>query len=359
MLRRDEPGWWYGPEAGLACRLLMPAACVWGYVAERRWTTTQPFRAERPVICIGNFTAGGTGKTPLALHMAGVVERQGRTPIYLTRGYGGRLKGPHWVVPGEDTAADTGDEPLLLARRAPVMLAGDRAAGARAIVSAGRPDDVIVMDDGLQNPAVVKNFSIAVVDGARGIGNGRVIPAGPLRAPLVAQLARVDTIVVNQTAAMDAGIAAQAVATRFKSLFSGPVFVARTLVVGDTAWLQEKPMLAYAAIGSPERFFRTLRSVGANVVREIAFPDHHPFSETEAATLLQAARTAGAQLVTTEKDWVRLTARTGAVGAGAVAQLKSASRSLPIAMVFDEPDAGRLEMLIAAALTRHAPASPP
>lgn len=347
MFSRDEPGWWYGRGDSLISRLLGPAAFVWGRIAERRWASTVPFRAARPVICIGNFTAGGTGKTPLALHMAGVVEQLGRTPVYLTRGYGGRLHGPHWVAPGLDTAADTGDEPLLLARRAPVMLARDRAAGARVIVDACRPGDVIIMDDGLQNPALAKDLTIAVVDGRRGIGNGRVIPAGPLRAPLAAQLARVDAIVVNQSAGPDAASAAETIASRFKSLTSGPVLVARTMATGDTAWLKEKPVVAYAAIGSPERFFRTLRSLGATVVREMTFPDHHPLTGAEAASLLQAAATAGAQLVTTEKDWVRLPER-----AGVVRQLKAASRSLPVAMVFDAPDAAHLETLIASAFTR-------
>ncbi len=359
MQRLDEPGWWYAPEDRLIARLLMPAASIWGTMAERRWSSMVPFRAARPVICIGNFTAGGTGKTPLALHMAGVVERLGRAPVYLTRGYGGRLKGPHWIVPGKDTAAETGDEPLLLARRAPVMLARNRAAGARAIMAAARPGDVIVMDDGLQNPALAKDLAIAVVDGRRGIGNGRVMPAGPLRAPLAVQLARADAIVVNQSAGPDAGSTAQAIAARFKSLISGPVIVARTMATGDTAWLQEKPVLAYAAIGSPERFFRTLRSLGANVVGAMAYPDHHPFTEAEAADLIAAAKAAGAQLVTTEKDWVRLADGSGAedvdaTRSGARGKLKAASRALSITMVFDTPDAERLERLVASALARHA-----
>ncbi len=354
MWRHDEPGWWYGPNDGLMSRLLIPAASIWARIAERRWATTLPFRAERPVICIGNFTAGGTGKTPLALEMAGIVERLGRSPVYLTRGYGGRLKGPHWIVPGKDTATDTGDEPLLLARRAPVMLAQNRAAGARTIAAAGRTDHVIIMDDGLQNPALAKDFVIAVVDGRRGVGNGRVIPAGPLRAPLPAQLARVDAIVVNQSAGPEAESMAKAITTRFKSLLSAPVFVARTMPTGETGWLQEKPVLAYAAIGSPERFFRTLRSLGAKVEREVTFPDHHPFTEADAKSLLQTARAAGAQLVTTEKDWVRLTVRAGGGDGGAVGQLKAASRPLPITLVFDAPDAMRLETLIASAIARHA-----
>ena len=348
MWRRDEPGWWYGPEAALVPRLLMPASLLWGHIAERRWAKAVPFHARVPVICIGNFTTGGTGKTPLALHMAGVVERLGRSPVFLTRGYGGRLTGPHHVVLDQDIAADVGDEPLLLVRRAPVMLARDRAAGARAILAAGGRRLVIIMDDGLQNPALAKDVTIAVVDGRRGIGNGRVIPAGPLRAPVAAQLARVDAIVINQPAGPEAGPTAQAIADQFKTRFSGPVLRARTGAAGDTAWLKQKPVLAFAAIGAPQRFFGLLQSLGGEIVREVAFPDHHPFSEMEAAGLLAEAKARGTQLVTTEKDWVRLSQEKPAQ-----AQLRAASRPLAIAMRFAEPDAKRLETLIEAALARH------
>ena len=329
MLRRDEPGWWYGPEDALLPRLLMPAAHLWGHIAERRFAGVVPFRAGVPVICIGNFTAGGTGKTPLALHMAGVLGRLGRNPVFLTRGYGGRLAGPHRITPDQDTAADVGDEPLLLARQAPVMLARDRAAGARAIVAAGGEQQVIVMDDGLQNPALAKDLTIAVVDGRRGIGNSRVIPAGPLRAPLAAQLTRADAIVINQPAGDEAEPAAQAIAGRFKARFGGPVLMAKTGAAGETAWLKEKPVLAFAAIGAPQRFFGLLRSLGAEIVRETAFPDHHPFSDREAAGLLAEAKAAGAQLVTTEKDWVRLSR-----DKRAQAELKAAARPLAIQLRF-------------------------
>ena len=340
---RDEPLWWYGPRNALPSRLMMPVAHLWGWVAERRFAKAVPLPVGLPVVCIGNFTAGGTGKTPVALYMAGRLEQLGRSPVFLTRGYGGSLAGPHRVEPEHDSAADVGDEPLLLARRAPVMLARDRAAGARAIVAAFPAGTVIIMDDGLQNPALAKDLTIAVVDGRRGIGNGRVMPAGPLRAPLAAQLPRVDVIVINQAIGGEAEASAHG--DMFRQRFEGPVLDARTEVAGDTAWLKETPVIAFAAIGAPGRFFGLLRSLGATVLREVAFPDHHPFTGTEAAKLLASARTMGAQLVTTEKDWVRL---------GAHAELKAAARTLPIAIAFAPADQARLDQMLRSMLSRYA-----
>ena len=342
-VRLDEPSWWYGPGDAWQARLLMPAAKLWGHIAERRWAGAKPVDVGIPVICIGNFTAGGTGKTPLSLHIAATVQRMGRTPVFLTRGYGGRLKGPHRVDVEHDSAGDVGDEPLLLARLAPVTLARDRASGARAIAATGPATDVIIMDDGLQNPALRKDLTIAVVDGRRGIGNRRVIPAGPLRAPLAAQLPRVEAVVINHPAHAEVG-AADAGAW-FRQHFNGSVLDATTVPDGDLSWLDAKPVIAYCAIGAPQRFFGLLRSLGASVVREITFPDHHQFTEREAAEILAAARAAGAVLATTEKDWVRLDASRTEQRA-----LKVQSRPIMIKMVFAQSEQQRLQRLIEAAL---------
>ena len=193
----EEPSWWYNREAALAQRLLDPVARIWAWSAVRRLRTGKPHRVGLPVVCVGNFTAGGTGKTPLALYLARALADRGERPAFLTRGYGGRLRGPHVVDTALDTAADVGDEPLLLARQALTVVARDRAKGAALIagLSGLAPPTAIVMDDGLQNPGLAKDLSIAVVDARRGLGNGRVIPAGPLRAPLAAQLRIVDAIV--------------------------------------------------------------------------------------------------------------------------------------------------------------------
>ena len=348
----DEPAWWYGPAAAPAARILEPVAKVWSRVAARRWSRAVPYRARLPVICIGNFTAGGTGKTPLALHIAGQLQRLGHVPVILTRGYGGRARGPRWVDARRDTGAEVGDEPLLLARAVPVLVARDRAAGARAIEADGARGDVIVMDDGLQNPALAKDLTLAVVDGQRGVGNGRVIPAGPLRAPLDVQLARVDAVVINQPDGQATG--QSAVADWFRRQFAGPVLAATTGPSGDTAWLVGKPVVAYAGIGAPPRFFDLLRRLGAEVRHEVAFPDHHRFTAVEARRLLALAEQFGSRRVTTQKDLARLAGATGDLAA-----LHAASTPLPIALRFEARDEERLAILIETALHRRQHVSVP
>ncbi|MGE0857147.1 MAG: tetraacyldisaccharide 4'-kinase, partial [Hyphomicrobiaceae bacterium] len=194
----EEPSWWYEDETTATARMLMPLARLYARAALRRLDHAQPYRSRLPVICIGNFTAGGTGKTPLTLHVARHLVHLGEQPAILTRGYGGKVSGAHWIDADRDRADVTGDEPLLLARAAPTLISRDRRAGAIAIEASGRDVSVIVMDDGLQNPALTKDLTIAIVDGTRGVGNGLVIPAGPLRAPLDRQLALADAILVNR-----------------------------------------------------------------------------------------------------------------------------------------------------------------
>ncbi len=238
-----EPTWWYAPQPGWVGRLLEPAGSLWGQLAQRRFARQSAYRAAVPVICIGNFTAGGTGKTPLALEVAGMVHAMGLKPAFLSRGYGGRRRDPHWVDAARDRSADVGDEPLLLAAAHPTLVARDRAAGARAIAEGPVSADVIIMDDGLQNPGVAKDLTIAVVDGARGIGNGRVIPAGPLRAPLDFQLTLVDAVVVNRGLADNVnggaggGTLASNFADRLRHDFEGPVLDACIAPSGATDWL--------------------------------------------------------------------------------------------------------------------------
>ena len=183
-MRLDEPPWWYrDPPSGIAT-VLRPLAALYGWAAAARYWRATPYRSRLPVICVGNFTAGGTGKTPLVIHLCERLKAAGHEPVALTRGYGGRLSGPYWVNAKSDVARDVGDEALLLARAAPTLVARDRRAGAHAIETGPHPVTVIVMDDGLQNPGLAKDLTIAVVDGGRGFGNGLTMPAGPLRAPL-------------------------------------------------------------------------------------------------------------------------------------------------------------------------------
>lgn len=354
-----EPTWWYETSPGTASRLLGPAAALWGALTRRRFARTAPYRAPLPVICIGNFTAGGAGKTPLALAVAELVDGLGPASAFLSRGYGGRITGPHWVDPDRDRAEDVGDEPLLLAAARPTLICRDRAAGARAIAAGAgtgsRPAptavDVIIMDDGLQNPGLAKDLTFAIVDGARGVGNGRVIPAGPLRAPLDFQLDLVDAVVINRGSAPDAAAGQSDFAARLRHDFEGPVLEARIVPgVGPNAvheWLAAAPVVAFAGIGVPDRFFATLGTLGADPVARVAFPDHHVFTQADARRLLELARAHGATLVTTEKDRARL-----AGAAGALAELHAQAKALPIRLAFEARDEGRLIALIEGAVGR-------
>jgi len=341
----EEPAWWYRQEPGLAASLLQPAATAYGWVARQRFERVQSYRSRLPVICVGNFTAGGTGKTPLALHLCRHLESISHQPVALTRGYGGRLSGPYWVNARSDRAGDVGDESLLLACVAPTMVARDRRAGARAIEAGPHPVTVIVMDDGLQNPALAKDFAIAVVDGGRGIGNGRVIPAGPLRAPLEFQLELTDAIVVNER---DAGVESATTAW-LRQHFPGPVLQTATVPAEDMGWLAGARVVAWAGIGAPERFFRMLAGLGAVVADAMPFRDHQLPSEADARRLLEVARRHGATLVATEKDMARLCG-----ASGVLAELAAASRPVPVKLAMAEWDAERLSTLIDAALKSRA-----
>jgi tetraacyldisaccharide 4'-kinase len=295
-------------------------------------------------VCVGNFTAGGTGKTPLSLLIARTIEALGAKPAFLTRGYGGRIAGPHWVSSGRDSARDVGDEPLLLANVAPTLVCRDRAAGARAIVSTGAGHGAIVMDDGLQNGALAKDLTIAVVDGRRGVGNGLVIPAGPLRAPLAFQLSLADAVVVNMAESTSEAAPESDFPDWLRRHFGGPVMRAVTRAAGDTSWIDDQPLLAFSGIGAPERFFKLVERLGGRIVERRVFADHHAFTEAEARALVASARSHGATLCTTEKDWVRL------APAGAMGVLRSEARVLSIRLELEERDAFRLKGLIEASL---------
>ncbi|HEX8666703.1 MAG TPA: tetraacyldisaccharide 4'-kinase [Beijerinckiaceae bacterium] len=325
------PRFWGEPRPSLAARLLQPAAFVYGVVAARRMDRPGE-RVGVPVVCIGNFTAGGAGKTPAAIAVARILEEQGERPAFLTRGYGGRLSGPVRVDPARHGPGDVGDEPLLLARTVPTVVARDRPAGARLCRAAGA--SAIVMDDGLQNPSLHKDFSVAVVDGEAGVGNGLCLPAGPLRAPLAAQWRHVDAVVLVGDGAAGEAVAREA-AARGK-----PVLRAR-LTPNPTAaaHLKGARVLAFAGIGRPQKFFATLEACGA-VVRTRAFPDHHPYSEEEIRALLDEARTEALLPVTTEKDLVRI----AALGPG----LAGAVAALPVTLVFQDEEPLRARLYSAA-----------
>ncbi|SFG75306.1 tetraacyldisaccharide 4'-kinase [Methylobacterium gossipiicola] len=288
------PAFWNAAPGHPAARALAPLAALYGWRSVVRMDRPG-VHAPCPVICVGNFTLGGAGKTPTALALATMLRDLGAAPAFLTRGYGGCLTGPVRVEPDRHGAAETGDEPLLLARHAPTVVARDRVAGARQCVALGA--DVIVMDDGLQNPALAKDLALAVVDAGAGLGNGRVFPAGPLRVSLARQWPHVHGIVLVGDGAPGEAVAEDAARRGL------PVHRARLVPGGD--W-DGRRVLAFAGIGRPEKMFATLRAAGADVAGTWAFPDHHPYRRTDLDALAAEAARLGADLVTTAKDHVRL-----------------------------------------------------
>ncbi|APT29775.1 tetraacyldisaccharide 4'-kinase [Methylobacterium phyllosphaerae] len=289
------PAFWAAGPDHPAARGLAPFAALYGALVARRMDRPGA-PAGCPVLCLGNFTLGGAGKTPAALAVAALLAELGRRPAFLSRGYGGRNAGPVRVDPDRHAAAEVGDEPLLLARRAPAIVSRDRPAGAALCRQLGA--DVIVMDDGLQNPSLVKDLSFAVVDGPAGLGNGLPFPAGPLRAPLARQWPHVGGLIV-----IGDGAGGDAVA-RTAERRGLPVHRARLVREADD--LAGRRCLAFAGIGRPEKFFATLATAGAVIAGTRPFPDHHPYRPGELAALAESARRLGADLVTTEKDAVRL-----------------------------------------------------
>jgi tetraacyldisaccharide 4'-kinase len=292
-----EPAFWYRP-ASWKSHLLKPLAALYGAVAAHR-LTREGLKAGIPVLCVGNYHGGGAGKTPTVLALAGLLRELGETPVVLSRGYRGKLRGPVRVDAARHSALDVGDEPLMMSQGVNVVVARDRADGAALAKSLAAT--VILMDDGFQNPAIAKDASLIVVDSVRGIGNAQVMPAGPLRAPLAAQIARTDALVV-----VGNGSAADEVAGR---IAGQGTLVLRAHLQPDKASLaalQGKRALAFAGIGDPARFFVTLRDAGVDVAGTRVFADHHPLTPDETASLVAEAERGGLTLVTTEKDLARL-----------------------------------------------------
>jgi len=281
----------YWQKEGLLPALLSPLGQLYGYSVRTRERNAKPFRPKASVLCVGNLTAGGSGKTPVAIALAHMMAARGFKPVFLSRGYGGRLHGPVLVQPAHHHAADVGDEPLLLAAHARTVVSRDRAAGARLADSLAA--DVIVMDDGFQNFQIAKDVSLLVIDASSSFGNGRMIPAGPLREPIAQGLARADGVVLvgNGNPSL--------------SDFAGPIARVQLIPTAPESLAQHR-VIAFAGIGRPDKFFATLADMNVRVVLTKSFPDHHRFGAVEIAALKQAADAAGALLVTTEKDYVRL-----------------------------------------------------
>jgi tetraacyldisaccharide 4'-kinase len=326
-----EPGFWWRGD-GAAARLLAPAGAAYGLVAARRMAWPGR-RAAVPVLCVGNFTVGGSGKTPTAIAVARILIAAGRRPFFLSRGYGGRLAGP--VRVDAQPAGDVGDEPLLLARVAPTIVARDRPAGAAAAAQAGA--DAIIMDDGWQNPSLAKDLVIAVLDGRRGIGNGRVFPAGPLRAPLESQLDHADALMVIGPPSSGAEPAIVAGQERNLPRFDGELAPEPAAL----AKLAGARVLAFAGIADPGKFFATLEDNDIAVAARRSFPDHHHFAAREIAELLGQADRERLTPITTEKDLARL------AGDPQASELVARTTALPVALKVRDP-AGFERMVLGA-----------
>jgi tetraacyldisaccharide 4'-kinase len=330
-----EPAFWWR-KAGFAAALLAPFGFVYGAVAGRRMTM-KGVSVGVPVLCVGNFTLGGAGKTPTAMMLARMLSDAGERPFCLSRGYGGDVAGPKLVDTGTDVAARVGDEPLLLARTAPTVVATDRTGGAEFARAQGA--GLIIMDDGLQNSSLRKDFTLAVVDAQRGIGNRCIFPAGPLRAPLAAQIAQIDALLVVGEGAGAEDVIEQARARALR-IFRGHL----APDPAGPAALKGKKVLAFAGIGDPEKFFATAVEAGIAVTERHAFGDHHRYTAEEAAELIMQAEHSGLALLTTEKDRARMT------GERLLEALAARAHTLQVTMVVEEAD--ELRRLVVSKLRR-------
>jgi tetraacyldisaccharide 4'-kinase len=322
---RRAPDFWWREDASGAALALWPISRVWGAVANWRMSQPARYRPPVPVVCVGNFTVGGAGKTPAAIALARIARGRGLKPGILATGYGAKLPAALMVDPAGHDAKQVGDEALLLAAVAPTVVARDRVEGARKLVDAGA--EIVIMDDGFQNPSLAVDLSLVAVDAGVGIGNGRVIPAGPLRAPLTPQLRRAGALlVIGQGSGADPLIRAAARAGR-------QTVRARIKPTRVRDWRKD-PILAYAGIAHPEKFFATLAETHAPVVRTLSFPDHYRYTEIDAEKLLAIADAEKLRLVTTEKDLVRLGGSTGTL-----AKLRERSEAFHVFLEFENPTA--------------------
>ncbi len=303
------PDFWYpqvsGSRPGLWAKaietLLRPLGAIYGAAGQAKRVLSTSYRANVPVVCVGNLSVGGTGKTPVSIAIASMLGAFGHQPFFLTRGYGGTEKGPIRVDQNKHRAAQVGDEPLLLASSAPTIVSRDRPAGAALAEQQGA--SIIVMDDGFQNPSLVKDAAFVVVDCKAGFGNGLVFPAGPLRESVSEGLRRAEAIIaVGSSPQSDASHISKAIAEHAQD----PPPLLKAHLKPAASGLKPHPYLAFAGIGRPEKFFSTLRDLEAELVTTRAFPDHHMYTNQELDDLRRLAAQRGAKLITTEKDAMRL-----------------------------------------------------
>lgn len=303
MASEAPPFWWGKPD--WRAWALYPASAIYGAIAARGLKQGRRQKVDLPVLCIGNFTVGGAGKTPVAIAFAKELLSRNRKPGFLSRGYGGSLTGSHLVDPEHDSARLTGDEPLLLARHAPVVVSASRAPGAQMLAAEGC--DFVIMDDGFQSARLHYDYALLVVDAVRGLGNGHIIPGGPVRAPIVDQLRYASAVLkLGEGNGADHAIRMAARAAR-------PVFQAMAGPVSKNG-IKGRRLLAFSGIGDPQKFFDTAAAAGGEIVQTRSFPDHHLYSDDELGELLALADDQGLELVTTAKDAVRLRHGTSRAG---------------------------------------------
>ncbi len=301
----------YWQSNSLTSKILSPIGKIYGLVTQLRLHFHQPKKVNVPVICVGNITAGGTGKTPVAISVAKMLIGAMYHPIFVSRGYGGKLQNV-LVNNKKHTAQDVGDEPLLLAEQAPVVINADRYAAAELAIKEGA--DVVIMDDGFQNPTLSKDLSFLVFDGQYGIGNGKIIPAGPLRETFANGIKRADALIIL-------GKDKHNLTTRSAL----PIFYGHTEPVQTT--IENANVLAFAGIGHPQKFYHTLQQQGFNVMETIDFPDHHFYNKTELENILRRAKELNAEVYTTGKDFVKIPTL-----------YHKSINVLEIAVVWDEPE---------------------
>lgn len=280
----------YWQSNSFISKLLEPLGFLYGTITKLRIKLKRTDRVDIPVVCIGNITAGGTGKTPVSVSIAKMLATEMFHPFFVSRGYGGKLKNV-MVNNKKHTARDVGDEPLLLSRQAPVVVNANRYEAAKMASEQGA--DVIIMDDGFQNPGLYKDLSFLVFDGHYGIGNGKIIPAGPLRETLKDGVKRADAVIIlgkdKHNLAQRCGL---------------PVFFGHTEAVQTT--INNQDVIAFAGIGHPQKFYHTLKQQGFNVVKTIDFPDHHFYTREELDSIINEAKENNAQIYTTSKDFVKI-----------------------------------------------------
>lgn len=325
MASEAPPFWW--EKSDWRAALLWPISKIYARAAVHRMDNAKPATINLPVMCIGNLTVGGGGKTPTAIAIAQAAMKLKLKPGIVSRGYGGVTKGVHLVDPHHDLAKHVGDEPLLISNYAPIVVSVDRLAGAKKLQELGC--DFIIMDDGFQSMRLKSDFNLVVIDARRGIGNGHVIPGGPLRAPVVPQLRHADAVLKTGN-----GEAADPI-VRLAARAAKPIHIAKP-VVAKGINLKNKRVLAFAGIADPDKFFDTLTSIGAFISLARTWPDHHYFADDELGELYQTAEAGDLILVTTEKDAMRL-----ARGSETACRVLEKAITLRIDMTFDQTDVPR------------------